>query len=186
MEKIRYEREVSARVYDSKKPPAPASSSKELLKREEKKPAPTPKLLNEIEAPSPSAARIVIKSKGFSNDDNSRQVAPADLEPSSVKSTEKKHISHSERKLLSHSSSVHHPQQIEQPLPKQDIMKKRGSEPKVLFGAGNVVASQIPPLPPARVRKGAPIELSRNAKNPIRPKGAVSEEEERLVANLPD
>lgn len=65
-------------------------------------------------------------------------------------------------------------------------MKKRGSEPKVLFGAGNVVASQIPPLPPARVRKGAPIELSRNAKNPIRPKGAVSEEEERLVANLPD
>lgn len=63
---------------------------------------------------------------------------------------------------------------------------KRCSEPKVLFGVGNPQPSQIPPLPPARVRKGAPIEKSRYSKNPIRPKGSVTEEEERLVANLPD
>lgn len=56
----------------------------------------------------------------------------------------------------------------------------------MLFGAGNIQSNQIPPLPPARVRKGAPIEKSRNSQNPIRPKETISKEEQRLVANLPD
>ena len=62
------------------------------------------------------------------------------------------------------------------------FQKKRNSEPKVLFG----VSPQIPPLPPSRVRKGAPIEKSRNAKNPIRPKQPITEEDQKLVADLPD
>lgn len=54
--KVRYEKEVNPKVYEPKKPTN--SQSKEI-----KKPAPTPKLLNDSETPAP---RISIKSKGFS------------------------------------------------------------------------------------------------------------------------
>lgn len=59
VEKVRYEKEISVKVYEPpKRPPLP-------IKREEKKPNPTPKLLNDSETPAPP--RIIIKSKGFSN-----------------------------------------------------------------------------------------------------------------------
>jgi hypothetical protein len=67
------------------------------------------------------------------------------------------------------------PQASNEQQARQWFSKKRYSEPKVLFGPGAVTPSQIPPLPPARIRKGAPSEKSRNSQNPIKPKSLITE-----------